>query len=275
VSEFFIPSFAGLGSAAGHIQKRFLRTYGSAIVIGIALFYGTSSPLFRVFGLNLVFPGAGFLALGGIKAIIGFVLSAILLLVCMASWLLAGVLASFIVHLVLCTCIATFLISSGDGEVFAYAVPVALGIDILVYSYFTISSTARLKKEEKIRENRNSFLAKAGDSWIEESRAGSPPGSRELSLEQLRWIQWMIELGSQDLNDWSNFTVIDQFQVAALRYQLYVIVYCLATYHTFYVPNYNGASAFAMRNAIEKAQSKKVLGFWKWESMWGNFSMVR
>jgi hypothetical protein len=275
VSEFFIPSFAGLGSAAGHIQKRFLRTYGSAIVIGIALFYGTSSPLFRVFGLNLVFPGAGFLAIGGIKAAIGLVLSAILLLVCMASWLLAGVLASFIVHLVLCTCIATFLISSGDGEVFAYAVPVALGIDILVYSYFTISSTARLKKEEKIRENRNSFLAKAGDSWTEESRAGSPPGSRELSLEQLRWIQWIIELGSQDLNDWSNFTVIDQFQVAALRYQLYVIVYCLATYHTFYVPNYNGASAFAMRNAIEKAQSKKVLGFWKWESMWGNFSMVR
>jgi hypothetical protein len=85
----------------------------------------------------------------------------------------------------------------------------------------------------------------------------------------------MIELGSQDLNDWSNFTVIDQFQVAALRYQLYVIVYCLSTYHIFYVPNYNGASAFAMRNAIEKAQSKKVLGFWKWESMWGNFSMVR
>jgi hypothetical protein len=79
------------------------------------------------------------------------VVSVILLLVCMALWLLAGVLASFIVHLVLCTCIATFLINSGDGEVFAYAVPVAFGIDILIYSYFTISSTGRFKTEEKRR----------------------------------------------------------------------------------------------------------------------------
>ena len=136
-------------------------------------------------------------------------ISTILLLVCMALWLVAGVLASFIVHLVLCTCIAIFLISSGDGEVFAYAVPVALGIDIPVYSYFTINSTTRLKKERKIRENRNSFLAKAGDSWTEGSLAGSPPGSQELSLEQIRWIQWMVELGSQDLNHWSNFTLIN------------------------------------------------------------------
>jgi hypothetical protein len=161
----------------------------------------------------------------------------------MALWLLASVLVSFIVHLVLCTCIVTFLISSGDGEVFAYAVPVALGVDILVYSYFTINSTTRLKKERKIRENRNSFLAKAGDSWTEGSLAGSPPGSQELSLEQLHWIQWMVKLGSQDLNDCSNFTLIDQFQVAALRYQLYVIVYCSATYHTFYLPNYNGQTS--------------------------------
>jgi hypothetical protein len=33
VSEFFIPSFAGLGSAAGQIQRRFLRAYGSAIAM--------------------------------------------------------------------------------------------------------------------------------------------------------------------------------------------------------------------------------------------------
>lgn len=30
-----------------------------------------------------------------------------------------------------------------------------------------------------------------------------------------------------------------------------------------------------MRNAIEKSLTRKVMNFWKWESLWGNFTTVK
>lgn len=85
-------------------------------------------------------------------------------------------------------------------------------------------------------------------------------------------VQWTIDQGHLKIDDWTNFTVIDQFQTSALRYQLYEMMYCLGAYQGIYTPNFHGYSAQAFRNTIEKSLTPKVLGFWKWETRWGKFS---
>ena len=47
-------------------------------------------------------------------------------------------------------------------------------------------------------------------------------------MEQLRYLQRIVDLSLKDFDDWEGFTDIDQFQTSALRYQLYDIVYCLS-----------------------------------------------
>jgi len=95
---------------------------------------------------------------------------------------------------------------------------------------------------------------------------------RELSLEELRMIQYIIDQGLRDINDWAGFNVIDQFQTSALRYQLYEMGYCLGAYQGIYTPSFHGYASEAARNVIKKSFTKKVMGFWKWESLWGHFS---
>jgi subtilase family serine protease len=53
---------------------------------------------------------------------------------------------------------------------------------------------------------------------------------RELDIEGLRAIQYIIDMGLRDLNDWTDIKAIDQFQTAAIRYQLYEHIYALGAY---------------------------------------------
>ncbi|KAI9743694.1 MAG: hypothetical protein M1818_003010 [Claussenomyces sp. TS43310] len=102
--------------------------------------------------------------------------------------------------------------------------------------------------------------------------APPPDAERELSLEDLRMVQHAIDQGLRDVNDWTGFSIIDQFQTSALRYQLYEIGYSLGAYQGVYAPNFHGYLSQAHRNTIEKSITKKVMGFWKWEALWGKFT---
>ena len=82
----------------------------------------------------------------------------------------------------------------------------------------------------------------------------------------------MIELGRTAKDDFSYHDVIDQFQTSAIRYQLYEAVSDLGVYQFIYAPNFHGYVSEAMRNTIEKSLTEKVVGFWKWESLWGKFN---
>ncbi|KAJ5058823.1 hypothetical protein PSV09DRAFT_2421933 [Bipolaris maydis] len=75
------------------------------------------------------------------------------------------------------------------------------------------------------------------------------------------------------MDDWANFTRIDQFQTSALRYQLYDVQYTLAAVQKFYMPNFHGYIKAAQENVIEKSTTKDVMNYWKWESLWGKFTL--
>lgn len=226
----------------------------------------------RTAGISLLFPGAGYLAVGGVLGYIGFLVTAALFPLCMVAWFGAGGLAFPLADWIFSGLIATYF--AGPELVESSAVT-TLGLVGIVYTYLATRSSCEEAAEVEKKARRNDLLVEANKKWETETTPASPPGSREMTLEQLRFVQWILELAMQDHDDYTNMTNIDQFQPAAFRYQLYEFVNCLGTYQCHYAPNFHGYLSAAQRNTIEKSITPKVLGFWRWESLWGKFTTVR
>jgi hypothetical protein len=135
-------------------------------------------------------------------------------------------------------------------------------------------TSAKVERDGEIkRHKRNEFLPTALQS-IETTAIPAPPDAeRELSLGVLRGFQHVIDQSHRALDDWTGHTIVDQFQTSALRYQMYDILYAIGTYQGIYAPNFHGYASAGARNIIEKAMTKKVMNFWKWESLWGKFTL--
>lgn len=132
------------------------------------------------------------------------------------------------------------------------------------------SRRARTEASTK-RDTRNAFIESELANIDQTSLSAPKDADRELDLEALRAVQYLIDQARRDINDWTDFTVIDQFQTAALRYQLYEIIYVLSTYQGIYTPNFHGYLSAAVCKTIEKSLTPTVLNFWKWETLWGKF----
>jgi hypothetical protein len=159
------------------------------------------------------------------------------------------------------------------GEsIFEYSAVVALVAMASLVIYFTRKDSKERAAGSLKREERNRFLPTAV-AELETTAVLPPPDSdRELPLKELRDLQYAIDQSLLAINDWSGFTVIDQFQTAAIRYQLYEMMYLFGTYQGTYVPNFHGYLNKGFRNLIEKSLTKQVMNFWKWESLWGKFT---
>jgi hypothetical protein len=91
------------------------------------------------------------------------------------------------------------------------------------------SKTARENGQVK-REARNTFIPTALAELDSQRLYPAAAGERELDIEGLRAIQYIIDMGLRDLNDWTDIKVNDQFQTAAIRYQLCEHMYALGAY---------------------------------------------
>ncbi|WP_181779178.1 linalool dehydratase/isomerase domain-containing protein, partial [Pseudonocardia pini] len=92
----------------------------------------------------------------------------------------------------------------------------------------------------------------------------------ELGDEELALTRRFVDLAFQEPDDWSNWTVIDQFQPAALRYQVDATVNALALQRYVHNPAFTGYLDEAQLRLIDRYQQKKVWGYWALENLWGN-----
>lgn len=133
--------------------------------------------------------------------------------------------------------------------------------------------SAKLRNHARAkRQTRNSFLPKVLADLEAYKYEPQGPGDREIDLKTARAVQYLVDQGLRDLNDWTDVKIIDQFQTSAIRYQLYENMYVLGAYQGIYTPNFHGYLSQSIRNHIEKSMLKKVMNFWKWETLWGKFS---
>jgi hypothetical protein len=65
------------------------------------------------------------------------------------------------------------------------------------------------------RAERNRYLPEELQRIEAQAQPVDPNNERELTLDELRGVQLIFDMGLQGIDDFSNFTIIDQFQPAA------------------------------------------------------------
>lgn len=159
------------------------------------------------------------------------------------------------------------------GEtVFEYSGYISICLLASLLGYLNRFSANDRKKRTERRHARNTFIPSALNDIDKRAVPAPPESDRELTLCELRKVQYLIDQANRGPDDWTDFNIIDQFQTSALRYQIYESMYCLSAYQGIYAPNCHAYVSQALRNLIEKALLPKVNNFWKWETLWGKFS---
>ncbi|RTE76498.1 hypothetical protein BHE90_009047 [Fusarium euwallaceae] len=269
-----IPPNVGTGPHRKNVQAVTLTVWTATAFLGTAFFYQpwfNIEPNYRAAALGLVFPGAGYLASANALAYILLVLTWVAIPPALFAWFGAGAIVFPILVWGL-SILGTYAVT--PDTVWESAGLYAFGSLMAVFLYANRSAGAERIRGQKTREARNVIIPQQLARMDEAAARDSKPGEdEELGLEALRKLQFLFDQAFQDLDDWSGFTVIDQFQTSALRYQIYQMMYILGLYQAVYAPNVHGYVSEAFRRVIERSLTKKVLEFWKWERLAGKFSL--
>ncbi len=256
VSDVLVPDKAGTGLTKWHYQRRTLAQYACFFTAGLTSFYKFESPALRAASLGLLFPGAGLVAVCTIPSILSFLVSTALIPLVLFAWFGMGGLVFPIILWVGTAGLSALL---ARDSVMELAGPLMSAVCIGGLAYLTYSTQHANAEARKKRAARNNFLL---DEVRNNQTTASPApeaGSRELDESTLRFVQWFLELGMTPKDDFSYHDVVDQFQTAAIRYQLYEAVNCLGLYQNVFCPNFHGYLSQAQTNTIDKSLTKKVM----------------
>ncbi|RII15362.1 hypothetical protein CUC08_Gglean003403 [Alternaria sp. MG1] len=268
--DVLIPQQCGKGKAKRYYQTRTLVQYAFLTFTGLAVFYKIDDPQARVAGIGLLFPGAGFVAVCTIPSILALFLTLGAVPLILFMWFGCG---GLIFPILLWVGSDLLAVALARETVLEAAGPIVTVACILGITYVTWQTQTANQEAEKRREQRNAYLVNAVQENQAKAQPAPRPGSREADERTLRFLQWVLELGLSPIDDFSYHDVIDQFQTSAIRYQLYQGIYELTAYQNHYCPNFHGYLSKAERGLIEKSMSKRVMNFWKWESLMGKFTL--
>ena len=259
-----------LGPVTASRHRRNALIYAALCVLGLSPTWLSLAPGWQAAGLGLLVPGGGFLALGplgvlGVAATLGlFWLSCIVWFWCgmvvapIAVWLGAAALAGNLV---------------GDHPWAAADHLVAL-LAAGLYFHWRRRGQQRAKADAERLAQRRTFFAESLAEVRTRTAEPPAPGSRELAPEQISALRYALDRALQPVGQYAGYTVIDQFQPAALRYQINHLGYALAMAQCHYTPSFHGYLAQAQRNLIETYLNRRVWDYWVLESMWGHFNFT-
>ena len=246
-------------------QRRLLAVLGSAQLAGLAAVVAKAPPPKQAFGTGMIAPGGGFLYTRDpalfVASLVAFAFSLLL-------WFGAGSMVAPPLVWATAAVAAAARAKSGRrpwraaGYVLAASLA-ATGLE--QYRLRRKTFTAQVEHARAV----NPLLASATPPLRGEARPAVHVAD-ELGDEELALTRRFVDLALQAPDDWSNWTVIDQFQPAALRYQVDATINALALQRYVHNPAMIGYLDEAQRRLIERYQQKKVWGYWALENLWGN-----
>jgi hypothetical protein len=259
----------GSGPVRLRLFRRALAVYALLFAAGLAAILLDLPPGLKAAGLGLWLPGAGFLAAGA-WGLLWFGLTLVLFLAAvflrfatgavafpLAVWTGSAALAGFVA--------GEQIAAWAPGLAAALVAATALGGNILARR----KSIAQLLE----REQRNRYLPAAVAETARRAVARPEVAARELSPRELAISRFVLDRALQPIDKFDGFTHIDQFQPAALRYQLNFLHYALAVMQCQYAPSFHGYLSLAQRQLLEKFLDRRVWGYWIYESILGRFSL--
>lgn len=263
---------------------RLLTIYACLMILGSLLVFFTSSHFTQTLGLGLMLPGAGFLGDG---RVVFAVLSIIIFGATGVIWFGTGnVIAPPLVWL-----LASIFAASADG-----------GVDICITSISSLSFLPGVATEtqayqaawlvyklvgamgimiislmvirrfvaNKQRKIDNSYLASQAGQLDKIFTATDAKPSSEMLFDDLQRLRFVLDRALQPLNEFSGFEWLDQFQTAAVRYQLNFLGYGLALTQARFTPAFAGYMHQAQINLLDKQTNYRVWSYWRLENIWGN-----
>lgn len=221
-------------------------------------------------GLGLWLPGAGFLATGGWSLLL-IPLTLLLFAASVVAWFWAGMVVAPVGVWLGAAALAGAL--AGDAiwpGAHAVAAASIAGIGVAA------RSRIRKRRQRDVRRARTraEFLPASLGEVRERAARAPDAASREIAADDLPSLRYVLDRALQPLEEWNGFDVIEQFQPAALRYQLNHMGFVLGIAQGAYTPNFHGYMHEAQRNLIEKYRLRKVWGYWVWESRWGHLNFT-
>jgi len=249
-------------------QRNTLLLYLALLILGAVPVATGASASWQAVGIGLWLPGAGFLAAGGLWTLL---LPVTLLLFALAifAWFGTGaIVAPPIVWLG-----AAALASLAVGHaIWAPAPYLAAGLTLALLGWLYWRAARRRAADVAMGRQRAAIMPMAVEQ-AEARRAAQPkPEVRELDDDQLGMMRYLLDRGLQPVGAFQGFDKRDQFQTAALRYQINWLGSDLATAQACYCPGFHGYLSLAQRNLIEKFLDRRVWDYWVLESLWGHLN---
>lgn len=227
-----------------------------------------ASPALLALGWGLWLPGAGFLSVGG-WAMLGFPLTMLIFVGAFWGWVLLGMLA-LPIAVWLGAAAAAYVAAGGTAFASTWAIVLPLAAGLLGLRTFMVQRNQRASIE--LGKKRAAELP-AALAELDAAAVAAPDASeRELTPDEIAAARYLLDRALQPIGRFDGFTRIDNFQLAALRYQLNYISYGLALLQCKYAPNFHGYLNAAQRYAIESLATPAVCSYWKLENLWGNFT---
>ena len=101
------------------------------------------------------------------------------------------------------------------------------------------------------------------------------PPRDEISLDDLRRLRLLADRASQPVETFDGFEWRDQFQTAAVRYQVNFIAYALAVARRNYLPAMTAWLGEAQARMLTKQGDARLWRHWVLENAWGNLRLGR
>jgi len=252
--------------------KRLILAYVTVALCGCALALNAHSIAWQIFGLGLVLPGGGFLAHADLHSFsgiihIGLAMGGLAAFICaLMVWFATG---NVLLPPAAWLMIAGLATTMRHGHVHASS----LGLVITATTTILIAATAyayyAMLKGNHERRIANDWLKQNGPATVAGFSKASD-AQHELSHDDLRRMRFLLDRALQPVNEFNGFEWLDQFQTAAIRYQLNLIGYALSMAQATHLPAFQGYLTEAQRRLLLKQTNYRVWRYWTAENLWGN-----
>jgi Linalool dehydratase/isomerase len=250
--------------------------YGTLFLVGVTVAALARSSGVQAFALGLIVPGGGFLvyAAGGPLSVVTHVglalLTVALFLLAIFAWFGSGnILAPVVVWLGSALAAGTMR----HHQIWSSATTFLPGLVVASGAAGLFLRRWNLAAARERRERRNVFLADSLAVATPMDAASSLPVVEELSTEDLAAMRFLLDRGLQPVGEFNGFDWIEQFQTAAVRYQVMGLSYALSLAHFSRLPALRGYLSTAQQNLIEKMKDHRVWRYCALENAWGNLRL--
>ncbi len=244
-------------------------------LLGFIVTLYSSGSNWQIFGIGLIFPGAGFLSYAGFDsmnemmhiamAFGGFSIFCISIIL----WFGTGnVLAPMITWISLAYVASLF----DEGFVYEYSLALTMLIWILCFAFIGVIALVKRIIGVRKRAKANLYLQENADK-VTSGFTTKDAEIKPYDLEDIRRLRFLLDRALQPLDKFNGFDVIDQFQTSALRYQISFIGYALSMAQSNKLSAFTGYLSYAQKKLIDKQKEPKVWKYWGLENLWGNFSL--